>query len=223
MYSDGGGKSWTIQRMKSRLTYVVIIMTVLTSCYRFGMYKENREQMVHFVNGTGGRLKIVAFPSTAGIFEGDWFNVPVSKIDYSQAILAHRTNHPDSIFYNHKFESSIKSDTIIIIGNPHFLKELIIYIPDNYPDTVENRVHHIFDTNFDKFQYEKTFDLNGKLISEGLQIPKYVYLNRKPTLNYPLVRIGIQKYYVNGTVHADTIKFRGIENLPIRYKENTYR
>jgi hypothetical protein len=211
------------QQMKLRLTHIIILMTCFISCYRFEIYKENRKQMVHFVNGTEGELTIIAFPTTAVIFEGNWFNVPIEKIDYSQPIVAYRTNQRDSIFYSHKFERAIKSDTTIIVGDSNFLKELIIYTPDNFPDTVGNRIYYAFDTNFDKFRYNKVCDLRGNLISEGLEIPKYVYLDHKPTLSYPLVSVGVQKYYVNGTVHTDTVRFRGIESLPVRFKGDTYR
>ncbi|MBI3221378.1 MAG: hypothetical protein HYZ44_17840 [Bacteroidetes bacterium] len=185
------------------------------------MAKENREPMVHFVNGTNGALTVRALPYTGSIFEGNWFNVPIDKIDFSYPITAHRTNFPDSTFLNLKLNRP-NQDTVIIIGEKDFLKEIIVYT-DNFPDTSGNAIYYHYETNYDKISYQKILDMSGNLASERLLIPKYFVKGQRATLNYALVPVGITRIYHNGTVHLDTIKFNGIENLPVRFKDNTKR
>lgn len=188
------------------------------SCYRYEMFKENRKPMVQFVNGTEGGLIVYAYPNQGELEEGGWYNVPIDKIDYSIPIRAVRKWDSSKEFYKHKFDKPITSDTIIVIGNPNFLDELIVYT-DAIPDTVGKTIYYSFDTNYDKYYYHKSYDLSGKIRSEGLNIPGYILQNKKPTLNHSLVGVGIRKYYDGDTVFIDTVKFRGLEKLPIRFKE----
>lgn len=200
---------------------IFLIGVLMFSCYRYEMFKENRKPMVHFVNGTGGGLVVYAYPTQGGLLEGGWYNVPIDKIDYSIPIRAVRKWDPSKEFYNHRFDKPIASDTVIVIGDPNFLDELIVYT-DAYPDTTGNRIHYSYDTNYDKYSYHKSYDLLGNLLSEGLNIPSYIFNNKKPTLNYANVGVGIQKYYDGDAISIDTVKFRGIEKLPIRFKERPY-
>jgi hypothetical protein len=145
-----------------------------------------------------------------------------SKIIDKVELIAVNYNDSSDTLINNTWTKSEINNNMIILGDQNVEKKLILR---NYPDTINSIAYMdhfeykdgytiFYSTNQENVSLVKIYDDNETLIAYGPLAPEYLLLKTKPKKKSYLVKVGIWKYFNNGSIiKSDTVKFSKTDNL----------